>query len=355
MGGGGVTSAPAHPCPAAVAAVATCRLCLGHSLHVRARRSPCAAWGLAPMVRLGHRQGLSGISWPASLRPRLPIIAFGVSQRGIPGTAEANLEGQDTPQGCGRLGHTIWGQALEVSGRPRENGGNGGKWGEMGGNGGKWGGNGELLHVHHGKCMKMFQEERKMEENGGKLVRNGTCSGNFPIFPDPICPKADKSFLRGPLQKFSLQVSGGKTGGIPGLRTSPEYRRLQRVVWCIDNLPQKKKGRGLHMPLPRKKCKSFVRKYGTVGFVRQYFSASATALRRRSSWRSSSCAEGQQRRLGARKRLSLRVGGQGGSRATAAARSRGLCRRSRRPWPRSAASCTRSGTPPWRSCPPCSG
>ena len=39
-------------------------------------------------------------------------------------------------------------------------GGNGGKWGEMGGNG-------KLLQVHHGKCVKMFQQQREMEENGG--------------------------------------------------------------------------------------------------------------------------------------------------------------------------------------------
>ena len=62
-----------------------------------------------------------------------------------------------------------------------EMGGNGGKWGKwgkwgggewgemgggMGGNGGKWGGNGKLLQVHHGKCMKMFQQERKWRKMG---------------------------------------------------------------------------------------------------------------------------------------------------------------------------------------------
>ena len=54
------------------------------------------------------------------------------------------------------------------------------------------GGNGKLLQVHHGKCMKMFQQERKMEKNGvemsGKWVKNWTRSGNFCIFPDPILP-----------------------------------------------------------------------------------------------------------------------------------------------------------------------
>ena len=74
-----------------------------------------------------------------------------------------------------------------------------GKQGDMGGNGGKcreMGGDGELLHVHHGKCMKMFQQERKMEENGvetgAKWVKNGTWSGNFCLVPgciSPIFPK----------------------------------------------------------------------------------------------------------------------------------------------------------------------
>ena len=51
------------------------------------------------------------------------------------------------------------------------------------------GGNGKLLQIHHGKCMKMFQQERKMEENGvemgGKWVKNGTRAGPiFPTFPN---------------------------------------------------------------------------------------------------------------------------------------------------------------------------
>ena len=108
---------------------------------------------------------------------------------------------------------------LPVSGRPRKIGGNGG---EMGGNGGEMGGNGELLQIHHGKCCKKKGKWRKM---GGQWVKNGTRSGNFPIFP-----RAHKSFLRGPLRKFSLQVSSGKTGEIQGLRRSPDNRRLQRVA-----------------------------------------------------------------------------------------------------------------------------
>ena len=110
-------------------------------------------------------------------------------------------------------------QALEVS----VSGGLPVSGGKMGGNGGKWGekgGNGELLQIHHGKCMKMSQEQRKMGGNGGG-VKNGTCSGNFPIFPGPIFRRADKSFLRGPLQKFSLRVSSGKMGEIQGLWRSP--------------------------------------------------------------------------------------------------------------------------------------
>ena len=65
--------------------------------------------------------------------------------------------------------------------------------GKLGGNGGKWrkmGGNGKLLQIHYGKCMKMFQQERKMEGNGvemgGKWVKNG---GNGLIFP--ISPKGN--------------------------------------------------------------------------------------------------------------------------------------------------------------------
>jgi hypothetical protein len=49
---------------------------------------------------------------------------------------------------------------------------NGGKWGKMGENRGKWrkmGENGKLLQIHHGKCMKVFQQERKMEENGVEM------------------------------------------------------------------------------------------------------------------------------------------------------------------------------------------
>ena len=72
---------------------------------------------------------------------------------------------------------------------------------------------------------------------GEKWVKTGTCSGNFPIFPCLIFPGADKSFLRGPLQKSSLQVSSGKMGEIQGLRRSPENRRLQRVT---NGVPMKK-------------------------------------------------------------------------------------------------------------------
>ena len=74
--------------------------------------------------------------------------------------------------------------------------------------------------MHHGKCMKMFREERKME---GKWVESGTCSGNFPIFPGPIFRGADKTFLWGPLQKLSLQISGGRMGSrSPEVSGKPE-------------------------------------------------------------------------------------------------------------------------------------
>ena len=42
-----------------------------------------------------------------------------------------------------------------------------GGMGENGGKRGEMGENGKLLQVHHGKCVTMFQQEMKMEENGG--------------------------------------------------------------------------------------------------------------------------------------------------------------------------------------------
>ena len=77
-----------------------------------------------------------------------------------------------------------------------EMGGKEGKWVEMGGNGGgEWGEmgeNGKLLQLHHGNCIKMFQQERKMEENGvekvGKWVKHGMPPGKFCIFPGPNFP-----------------------------------------------------------------------------------------------------------------------------------------------------------------------
>ena len=49
----------------------------------------------------------------------------------------------------------------------------------MGGNGGKWGGNGKLLQVHHGKCVTMFQQDRKMEENGVEIGGMGGNGGKW--------------------------------------------------------------------------------------------------------------------------------------------------------------------------------
>ena len=125
-------------------------------------------------------------------------------------------------------------RSIQVSKRPRkngengENGENGGKWGKMGGNRGKtgknegkWrkmGGNGKLLQIHHGKCMKLFQQERKMEENGvemgGKWVKNGTWAG--PIFP--IFPKGNLLPHRAVNKKPSIQVSGWENGENGGIR-----------------------------------------------------------------------------------------------------------------------------------------
>ena len=108
-------------------------------------------------------------------------------------------------------------------------GGNGGKWGEMGGNGGKWrkmGENGKLLQIHHGKCMKLFQQERKMEENGaemgGKWVKNGTRAG-------PIFPKGNLLPHRAVNKKPGIQVSGWKNGENGGIRRYPENWILPRL------------------------------------------------------------------------------------------------------------------------------
>ena len=110
---------------------------------------------------------------------------------------------------------------------------NGGKWGEMGENGGKWrkmGGNGKLLKIHHGKCMKIFQQERKMEENGvemgGKWVKNGTRTG--PIFP--IFPKGNLLPHRAVNTKPSIQVSGWENGENGSIRRYPENWILLRLV-----------------------------------------------------------------------------------------------------------------------------
>ena len=54
--------------------------------------------------------------------------------------------------------------------------------GGMGGNGGKWeetGGNGKWLQVHHGICVTMFQQERKMEENGVEIGEMGGNGGKW--------------------------------------------------------------------------------------------------------------------------------------------------------------------------------
>ena len=63
-------------------------------------------------------------------------------------------------------------QTSEVSVFVSEHPAGHGKMGEMGGNGGrwgKWGGNGKLLQINDGKCMKMFQQEREMEKNGVEM------------------------------------------------------------------------------------------------------------------------------------------------------------------------------------------
>ena len=112
---------------------------------------------------------------------------------------------------------------------------NEGKWGKMGENGGKWrkmGENGKLLQIHHGKCMKLFQQERKMEENGvemgGKWVKNGTRAG--PIFP--IFPKGNLLPHRAVNKKPGIQVSGWENGENGGIRRYPENWILPRLVHC---------------------------------------------------------------------------------------------------------------------------
>ena len=123
-------------------------------------------------------------------------------------------------------------------------GGNGGKWGKMGENGGKWGemgGNGKLLQIHHGKCMKMFQQERKMEENGvemgGKWVKNGTRAG--PIFP--IFPKGNLLPHRAVNKKPSIQVSGWKNGENGGIRRYLENWILPRLAKLVKKIAKSAK------------------------------------------------------------------------------------------------------------------
>ena len=136
-------------------------------------------------------------------------------------------------------------RSIPVSRRPRKNGKNGKneekwgkmgkngeKWGKMGENGGKWGKmgeNGKLLQIHHGKCMKLFHQERKMEENGvemgGKWVKNGTRAG--PIFP--IFPKGNLLPHRAVNTKPSTQVSGWENGENGGIWRYPENWILPRL------------------------------------------------------------------------------------------------------------------------------
>ena len=142
------------------------------------------------------------------------------------------------------------GKMRENGGKWGEMGGNGGKWGEMGGNGGKWGEMGEsgkLLQIHDGKCMKMFQQERKMEENGvemgGKWVKNGTRAG--PIFP--IFPKGNLLPHRAVNKKPSIQVSGWKNGENGGIRRYPEN-------WILPRLGAPTPARGLEQHTPPVQC-----------------------------------------------------------------------------------------------------
>ena len=92
--------------------------------------------------------------------------------------------------------------------------------------------NGKLLQIHHGKCMKLFQQERKMEENGvemgGKWVKNGTRAG--PIVP--IFPKDNLLPHRAVNKKPGIQVSGWKNGGNGGIRRYPENWILHRLAPC---------------------------------------------------------------------------------------------------------------------------
>ena len=93
------------------------------------------------------------------------------------------------------------------------------KWGKMG----KMGENGKLLQIHHGKCMKLFHQERKMEENGvemgGKWVKNGTRAG-------PIFPKGRVLPHRAVNKKPSIQVSGWKNGENGGIRKTGYFLGL---------------------------------------------------------------------------------------------------------------------------------
>ena len=62
--------------------------------------------------------------------------------------------------------------------------------------------------------MKMFQEERKMGGNGGDGGEMGHVQATSTFFQVPFFERADKSFLRDPSQKSSLQVSSVQNGKI---------------------------------------------------------------------------------------------------------------------------------------------
>ena len=140
-------------------------------------------------------------------------------------------------------------------------GANGGKWGKIGGNRG-W----ELSQIHHGKCMKISQHERKM--GGEKWEENGAFGDHFsifptsnsPIFPAAHCPPLDilnKNLVAGDLSpgesRHSLAVSRNPEAADPAhspvgnvlltvgrspraavpdsCETTPEHRHAHVMLW----------------------------------------------------------------------------------------------------------------------------
>ena len=239
VGGGTHRRAKTQPCVATRVRVDSNHLCT-HSLrstlkgerkapptnhHLwRRPRNPNGAW-LALHFKLDSADPFMQDGWPSSCDNGSPKWNLETSG-GLPtlrcrptggergGGEESGGDGGMLIKPVSSLG-SIHIRSIRISSRPRkngENGGNGGKWGNMGENG-------KLLQIHHGKCMKMFQQERKTERNGVKWGRNGCKMGHdqatsafFQVPFSPFFLKVTNFPTRPLIKKVRIQVPGGKMG-----------------------------------------------------------------------------------------------------------------------------------------------